>query len=354
MGAELLRACVGAALHGCGLVRSNRLQLKRAGLGYFVMQKSAVRRAAPPMLLAISARVPSVLIVEVCTKSVRIKEPFAGWVVLEKASGPVLGQDTWQRGDRGEPTATELVTNRVLGRLQASAFGSSHESHPHRCHLEGREMFDTGDKLPKRPFIISEGRERPDGLEDQADVGMQTETASPELREDLGAVAANLIDMTEGLLPHYVPLRLPEDHAHGSLQTETAPPELHENLGTVAANLFDMTEGLLPHYVPLPLLEDYGHDSVQTETASPEPREDLGTDITNVVDVMEGALPGVPLFLPEDHAHDSTQTDTASLEMRAELGADRMEGPISETNMLQREDMQEASGSETFDAALGA
>ncbi|CAE7593280.1 unnamed protein product [Symbiodinium natans] len=60
-----------------------------------------------------------VLVVEVSSKSARIHLPFAGWVVLEKTSGPVLEQDPYNCRQPGEMSATQRVVEDTLVRLRA-------------------------------------------------------------------------------------------------------------------------------------------------------------------------------------------------------------------------------------------
>ncbi|CAE7042265.1 unnamed protein product [Symbiodinium natans] len=59
-----------------------------------------------------------VLVEEVSSKAARIHLPFAGWITLAKASGPVLEQDSCNRRGSGEKSATQWVMEHTLARLR--------------------------------------------------------------------------------------------------------------------------------------------------------------------------------------------------------------------------------------------
>ena len=96
-----------------------------------------------------------VLVEEVSSKAARIHTPFAGWIALTKASGPVLEQDSCNRRGPGEKSATQWVVDHTLARLRAVTDVPTVEDVPMPSEmlehpLECPELAT--DPSPKRPF----------------------------------------------------------------------------------------------------------------------------------------------------------------------------------------------------------
>ncbi|CAE7042274.1 unnamed protein product [Symbiodinium natans] len=97
-----------------------------------------------------------VLVEEVSSKAARIHLPFAGWITLAKASGPVLEQDSCNRRGSGEKSATQWVMEHTLARLRPAdghigervSMPSEMPVHPPECPEPADQgAMDTTSKL---------------------------------------------------------------------------------------------------------------------------------------------------------------------------------------------------------------
>ena len=120
MNSEVLLVCIVALL---SFVRAWQVRegASGVGIGWAKVLREAKVRASKSKGSEVVGNLHEgarVLVEEVSSKAARIHLPFAGWITLAKASGPVLEQDSRHRRGSGEKSATQWVMEHTLARLR--------------------------------------------------------------------------------------------------------------------------------------------------------------------------------------------------------------------------------------------
>ena len=158
MNSEVLLVCIVALL---SFVRAWQVRegASGVGIGWAKVLREAKVRASKSKGSEVVGNLHEgarVLVEEVSSKAARIHLPFAGWISLAKASGPVLEQDSCNRRGSGEKSATQWVMEHTLARLRPAdghigervSMPSEMPVHPPECpEPADQETMDTTSKL---------------------------------------------------------------------------------------------------------------------------------------------------------------------------------------------------------------